>query len=365
MLYASLCLAAVAGWACGERLRHDVEVFLGLDAEETEEAQLHGADELFRWVVFNGVSVEDTQAFHCGSKSYSFDAPLGKGFEGVTVLVRGQGGASERLVAKLTRSPAMDGSAMSSAALRLQKECQHYRTLEAAGVPHTLACEAECSHGPEGDEHYMAILKPFVERAKPWTGTWIGGPVFNASKRPFGPGSPRQITGREAEPAELGRFAPQVERALRLSFETVWAMLRIPMANTDQHHNILYQEDGTPTFIDMGMAEDLSKEMTSVLPKEFYVEGFLSAAFELIPPLMLDWSERELILPRPQLPDEVETLVKRHWSHWKESEGKALAVKEDERLRKEMEETCRLCPKVMCDFGSFKERCAACPECQN
>merc|ERR1719382_1480770 len=114
-LHVYMCLAALAVRASGERLKHDLEVTLGLDAEETEDAQLHGAEELFRWVVFNGVSVEDTQAFRCGSKSYSFDAPLGKGFEGITVLVREQGGATERLVAKLTRSPAMDGRAMSSA----------------------------------------------------------------------------------------------------------------------------------------------------------------------------------------------------------------------------------------------------------
>jgi len=100
-------------------------------------------------------------------------------------------------------------------------------------------------------------------------------------------------------------------------------MLRANITNSDQHHNILYEKDGTPTFIDMGLAEILHKTWLS---KKYCIEGFLKAIFTLIPPLMLDWAERELI-PHPPLPPETEQIVQDYWPNWKAKMGKELADK--------------------------------------
>ena len=42
--------------------------------------------------------------------------------------------------------------------------------------------------------------------------------------------------------------------AIQLTLSTAWAMLGAGVVNRDQGHNILYRRDGTPLFIDMGMA---------------------------------------------------------------------------------------------------------------
>lgn len=349
----SLLFAALPALTLG--LRRDVAL-VDAGLADAEIASLRAAEATFRWIVFKGVSVDDEAPFQCEQGTYTFEATLGAGFEGVTVLLRQVGNGGQKVVAKLTKTPAKRDT---GAGKTLQKECDIYKTLQAARVPHTLACEASCYHGHKGSKHLMVVLSPYVEGAKPWTGTWIGGTIFEEERRPFGPTSPRQVTGAESEPTHAG-----VERGLRLSFETAWAMLGARIANTDQHHNILYEQDGTPTFIDMGLAVDLSKKGTYVLDPDWYMEGFLKAIFDLIPPLMLDWAERELVETRPELPSDVEKVVRNFWPKWKLESGAQRADKETKRLQKEFEETCRFCPKIMCDYGSFKIKCAACPQCQ-
>jgi len=252
----------------------------------------------------------------------------------------------------------------SISAKTLQKECLIYNTMQKGKVPHTLSCEAMCLHGPSGLEHQMIVVSPFVRNAQPWTRTWIGGYIFKPEKRPFGVDSPRQITGGENKPLD-----PRIERGLLLSFQTVWAMLAANVANRDQHHNILYTLDGTPTFIDMGHAEDYSKP-TQLAPA-WYVGGFLEASFRLIPPLMLDWAEHHLILSRPPLPKNVRGLnvhefVDQTWQAWRKSEGQKLVNQETDRLRQEFVRLCdkrTSCPESLCDMSPFKEKCAKCPQC--
>lgn len=352
--------------------RHEDYAVLAEDSQAQSAAKLKAVLDIFQRVVFDvhGVHINDG-VFDCDGKSYSFEKALGFGAEGVTAILRRQSGGvkGQRVVAKLTKEPAMakSGWGMNSrrelthSAKTLKKECDISNVLLAAKVPNTLSCEASCQHGKPDSEHLMIVLEPFVEGAKPWTSTWIGGEQLSATERPFGPNSPKQITGTEAEPLD-----PRVEKGLRMTFTTVWGMLKAGIANPDQHHNVLFKEDGTPTFIDMGMAVNVNQKQTlGGLKPAWYVNKFLDAMFKFIPPLMLDWAESEL-LPHPPLAPELEAIVQARWPDWRKEKGNEWAREEADKLKKKLQELCqpRRCPASMCGYASFQE-CDKCPQCQS
>lgn len=183
---------------------------------------------------------------------YNFKELAGAGDAGIAVVVERSAGRKQMIAKfdKITPShPSSD----------LKHECDVFRRLQAAGVPNTLTCEAECIHKDKN----VIILSPHIQDA------------FSVRS--------------QLDPDEFNNDAA-LEEAMRSTIQTGWDMLKAGVANGDQGSNILYTRDGRTTFIDMGAATDLATSPISAntfravhmhvdavldkIPDSFWAEGY-------------------------------------------------------------------------------------------
>lgn len=199
-------------------------------------------------------------SFECEGRTYKEPYKvLNAGLDGAAILVQRAQDNGE-VVLKIASEPNMDFQA--------EHECEMMRQLE--GVEHIVRCEATCV--PSTGKRVI-ITVPFVRDF----GTHWG----SVDKI--------KVNGKQLTPGAIDNAA---ETTLAVAFD----MLKKGIINADQGHNILYESNGTPTFIDFGRAVDLKhfeypakslevQEYTSMI-----VDTFIAAVMWKLP---LSWWQRD------------------------------------------------------------------------
>merc|ERR1719502_1784270 len=95
---------------------------------------------------------------------------------------------------------------------------------------------------------------------------------------------------KEADSSDKFELEPLLKVALKKTFKTVWAMLKANYAYVGDLEQILYDENGTPTFINLDAIVDLSHaaHLPHLLPHSLHsveecVVHFLTAIIRLTP----------------------------------------------------------------------------------